>query len=89
MIFILNIIIWSLQFHDFFNWAFAAIIGNSLAGWKDGGLIAENSNDAFLTILSGSIQYNAFFAFYFTLISVFLLALLNKKIPKPKNNFYV
>ena len=89
LIFILNIIIWALQFHDFFNWAFAAIIGNSLAGWKDGGLIAENSNDAFLTILSGSIQHNAFFAFYFTLISVFLLALLNKKIPKPNIYIYV
>ena len=89
LIFILNIIIWALQFHDFFNWAFAAIIGNSLAGWKGGGLIAENSNDAFLTILSGSIQYNAFFAFYFTLISVFLLALLNKKIPKPNIYIYV
>ena len=89
LIFILNIIIWALQFHDFFNWAFAAIIGNSLAGWKGGGLIAENSNDAFLTILSGSIQHNAFFAFYFTLISVFLLALLNKKIPKPNIYIYV
>ena len=72
---------WALQFHDLFNWAFAAIIGNTLTGWKDGGLVADNSNDAFLTILTGSIQHNAFFAFYFTFISVLLLALLNKKIP--------
>ena len=89
LIFALNTIVWALQFHDLFNWAFAAIIGNTLTGWKDGGLVADNSNDAFLTILTGSIQHNAFFAFYFILISVFLLALLNKKIPKPNIYIYV
>jgi hypothetical protein len=89
LIFALNIIVWALQFHDLFNWAFGAIIGNTLTGWKGGGLVADNSNDAFLTILSGSIQHNAFFAFYFTLISVFLLALLNKKIPTPKIFIYI
>ena len=88
LIFILNIIIWSASFHAFFNWAFTATFGSlfEVGHWTnpDG-----SSNQSFMTLLAGNIQGNAFFAFYFTLISVFLLALLNKKIPKPNIYIYV
>ena len=88
LIFILNIIIWSASFHAFFNWAFTATFGSlfEIGHWTnpDG-----SSNQSFMTLLAGNIQGNAFFAFYFTLISVFLLALLNKKIPKPNIYIYV
>ena len=88
LIFILNIIIWSASFHAFFNWAFTATFGSLFESghWTnpDG-----SSNQSFMTLLAGNIQGNAFYAFYFTLISIFLLALLNKKIPKPNIYLYV
>ena len=88
MIFILNIIIWALLFHNFFYWVFAATFGTFLdvGIWN---LASKNSSENFINLFLASIQYNAFYGFYFTFISVLLLILLNKKIPKPNIYIYV
>ena len=88
LIFILNIIIWALLFHNFFYWVFAATFGTFLdvGIWN---LASKNSSENFINLFLASIQYNAFYGFYFTFISVLLLILLNKKIPKPNIYIYV
>ncbi|MBT7543637.1 MAG: hypothetical protein HN613_06210 [Gammaproteobacteria bacterium] len=88
LIFVLNIIIWSLLFHNFFYWVFAATFGTLLdaGNWN---LASDNSSDTFITLVLGSIKYNAFYAFYFSLISLFLMSLLNQIIPKQKIFIYV
>jgi|LWDU01.1.fsa_nt_gi hypothetical protein len=88
LIFVLNIIVWALSFHSFFYWVFSATFGSLFpAGhWN---LPDHTSIGSFSALLSGSIYQNSFYAFYFSLISLFLLSLLNRKIPKPKIFIYI
>ena len=88
LIFILNIIIWAFLFHNFFYWVFAASFGSFFpAGqWN---LASANSSENFTALLLGGINNNAFYAFYFTLISLFFLSLLNRSIPTFKAFIFI
>ena len=88
LIFALNIVVWALSFHSFFYWVFSATFGSlyPAGNWT---LIDHNSAGSFISLLSGGIKNNAFYAFYFILISLFLLSLLNRKIPKPNIFIYI
>ena len=71
-----------------------SLLNSPLANFSIYGFNVETISNATATedsatLFLESIQFNAFYAFYFTLISVFLLALLNKKIPTPKIFIYI
>jgi len=88
LIFLLNIIVWALSFHAFFYWVFTASFGSQFYSghWN---LPDHTSIGSFSSLLLGGISNNAFYSFYFLLLSLFSLLLLNRSIPKPKIFIYI